>query len=230
MPEATTRHLSHTARLGEDDGAHDPARDRRLAATRVLRPPPAARAARRGVRSPSAVHASVASRPPAARVSPMTWTYRGDPRPDIQRLVQPSGRRILDIGCGEGALGLALKRAGAAHVAGVELDGSAADIARCRLDEVVHGDATGVAFASGRGAFDYLVLADVLEHLPDPDRSLSGLLPFLKADGRVIVSVPNMRFYTVLLRLAGDRWSYTDAGVRDRPHLRIFPRRSLERM
>jgi SAM-dependent methyltransferase len=160
----------------------------------------------------------------------MTWTYRGDPRPDIQRLLQPEGRRILDIGCGEGALGLALKRAGAEHVAGVELDGGAAEIARGRLDEVVHGDASGTARALGGGAFDYLVLADVLEHLPDPDRALADLLPSLKPDGRVIVSVPNMRFYPVLLRLAVDRWSYTDAGVRDRTHLRIFTRRSLERM
>ena len=39
-----------------------------------------------------------------------------------------------------------------------------------------------------------------------------------------------MRFYPVLLTLLFDRWSYTDAGVRDRTHLRIFTRRSLERM
>jgi hypothetical protein len=43
----------------------------------------------------------------------------------------------------------------------------------------------------------------------------------------VIVSVPNMRFYLVLLRLILDRWSYADAGIRDRTHVRIFTRRSL---
>jgi hypothetical protein len=36
-----------------------------------------------------------------------------------------------------------------------------------------------------------------------------------------------MRFYRVLLRLLVDRWEYTDSGVRDRTHLRIFTRRSL---
>jgi hypothetical protein len=39
-----------------------------------------------------------------------------------------------------------------------------------------------------------------------------------------------MRFYLVLLRLMVDRWAYTDSGVRDRTHLRIFTRRSLVRM
>jgi hypothetical protein len=39
-----------------------------------------------------------------------------------------------------------------------------------------------------------------------------------------------MRFYWVLLRLIFDRWSYTKHGVRDRTHLRIFTRYSLEQM
>jgi 2-polyprenyl-3-methyl-5-hydroxy-6-metoxy-1,4-benzoquinol methylase len=69
-----------------------------------------------------------------------------------------------------------------------------------------------------------------LEHLRDPDRALAALLPLVRPGGRVVVSVPNIRFYTVLLRLATDRWAYTDAGVRDRTHLRIFTGRSLVRM
>ena len=80
------------------------------------------------------------------------------------------------------------------------------------------------------GEFDYLIFADVLEHLPEPEAALERYLDFLAPDGRVIVSVPNMRFYLVLLRLIFDRWSYTDSGVRDRTHLRIFTRRSLMRM
>ena len=39
-----------------------------------------------------------------------------------------------------------------------------------------------------------------------------------------------MRFYLVLARLIADRWEYADHGVRDRTHLRIFTRRTLERM
>lgn len=160
----------------------------------------------------------------------MTWPYGDDPRPDIQRLVNAAGRRILDVGCGTGALGSALKAAGADHVAGIESHPGVADRARERLDVLVEGDLLEVALPFDPQEFDYLIFADVLEHLPDPDRALDRLLPLLKEGGRVIVSVPNMRFYLVLLRLALNRWSYTESGVRDRTHLRIFTSGSLERM
>jgi O-antigen biosynthesis protein len=160
----------------------------------------------------------------------MSRSYYGDPRPDIQRLVEARGRRVLDVGCGEGALGSALKLAGAEWVVGIEKDPNAARVARDRLDELIEGDVADVGIRFPRGEFDCLVFADVLEHVPEPEDVLGRLLPLLKPAGRVIVSVPNMRFYLVLLRLIFDRWSYTDAGVRDRTHLRIFTRRSLERM
>jgi 2-polyprenyl-3-methyl-5-hydroxy-6-metoxy-1,4-benzoquinol methylase len=160
----------------------------------------------------------------------MSWPYGDDPRPDIQRMVDPRGRRILDVGCGTGALGSALKAAGAHHVAGIESDPDAADRARAMLDELVEGDLSQVALPFAPQEFDYLIFADVLEHLADPDRALHRLLPSLKEDGRVIISVPNIRFYLVLLRLALNRWSYTETGVRDRTHLRIFTRPSLEAM
>jgi 2-polyprenyl-3-methyl-5-hydroxy-6-metoxy-1,4-benzoquinol methylase len=160
----------------------------------------------------------------------MTWDYYGDPRPDIQRLVHPEGRTFLDVGCGQGAFARALKEAGASKVAGIELTHEAAERARSRLDVLVEGDVRDVDLPFEREEFDYIVFADVLEHTPEPERVLRRMLPFLKPDGRVVVSVPNMRFYVVLLRLLFDRWSYTDSGVRDRTHLRIFTRGSFVRM
>jgi 2-polyprenyl-3-methyl-5-hydroxy-6-metoxy-1,4-benzoquinol methylase len=95
---------------------------------------------------------------------------------------------------------------------------------------VVAGDVMEVALPFRPGEFDYIICADVLEHLPDPDAALRRLLPYLADGGRLVVSVPNMRFYAVLARLIFDRWAYTDSGVRDRTHLRIVTRHSLERM
>jgi 2-polyprenyl-3-methyl-5-hydroxy-6-metoxy-1,4-benzoquinol methylase len=160
----------------------------------------------------------------------MRSPYHADPRPDIQALVPAQVRRCLDVGCGAGALSAALKRRGADHVAGIELDPDAADIARTQLDVVVQGSVLDCPLPFREGEFDVMVFADVLEHLADPDAALVRCLPLLAPGGIVIVSVPNMRFYLVLLRLIADRWEYTDAGVRDRTHLRVFTRRSLERM
>jgi 2-polyprenyl-3-methyl-5-hydroxy-6-metoxy-1,4-benzoquinol methylase len=160
----------------------------------------------------------------------MSWTYFDDPRPDIQGLIEPRGKRILDVGCGAGALSAALRRAGARHLAGIELDPAAAATARQVVDVLVEGSVLDASLPFQEREFDYLIFADVLEHLPDPDRALTRLLPLLSVEGRVIVSVPNMRFYLVLLRLITGRWSYTDSGVRDRTHLRVFTRFSLEQM
>jgi O-antigen biosynthesis protein len=160
----------------------------------------------------------------------MTWEYYEDPRPDVQALVSVRGRRCLDVGCAAGALAAALKAAGAAHVAGIEIDPRAAARARPRVDVLVEGSVVDCALPFRNGEFDYIIFADVLEHLRDPDATLQRTLPYLAPHGRVVVSVPNTRFYLVLARLVFDRWAYTDAGVRDRDHVRLFTRRSLERM
>ena len=158
------------------------------------------------------------------------WQYYGDARPDVQALINPAGCRILDVGCGEGALAMSLKQAGADYVAGVELESSAAAKARTRLDALVQGSILDDSLPFREGEFDYVICADVLEHLPDPDRAIGRLMPLLSTEGRFVISVPNTRFYTVLLRLAFDRWAYTEHGIRDATHLRVFTRHSLVRM
>lgn len=157
----------------------------------------------------------------------MSWEYYDDPRPDVQALVDPRGLRCLDVGCGGGALAGALKAAGAEHVVGVEFDAAAAARASERIDIVVEGSVLDVELPFDEGAFDLIVFADVLEHLADPDAALRRCLPLLAGGGRIIVSVPNMRFWLMLLRLAADRWEYAEHGIRDRTHLRIFTKRTL---
>lgn len=121
----------------------------------------------------------------------MTWSYYADPRPDIQRLMFPAGRRILDVGCGTGALAGALKAAGAEHVAGIELNSHAAAAARAVVDTLVEGNVLGCPLPFTYGEFDYIVFADVLEHLPDPDGALERCLPYLASDGRVVAAASN---------------------------------------
>jgi len=160
----------------------------------------------------------------------LSWSYYEDQRPDIQELLDPSGLRILDVGCASGALAAVLKQRGAAHVAGIELDPDAAATARERIDELVEGSALDGELPWEAASFDGVIFADVLEHLPDAERALDRFVPLVARGGRVVISVPNSRFWSVLLRLITDRWEYTSHGVRDRTHLRIFTRRSLLRM
>jgi 2-polyprenyl-3-methyl-5-hydroxy-6-metoxy-1,4-benzoquinol methylase len=108
-------------------------------------------------------------------------------------------------------------------VAGVELDERAAAEARGRLDEVACADLDMFAFPYPAESFDAVVAADVLEHVRDPWGLLARIRPVLKPGGRLIASVPNVKYLPVLARLIlRDDFGYRDAGVLDRTHLRFF--------
>lgn len=81
-----------------------------------------------------------------------------------------------------------------------------------------------------RQEFDYILFADVLEHLRDPEAVLKRALPSLKAGGKVIVSVPNIANLVMRLSLLAGRFDYTERGILDRTHLRFFTLANLKRM
>ena len=61
--------------------------------------------------------------------------------PLVLARVPPDARRVLDVGCGDGSLGRAIKARRPTEVVGVTLSGEEAVRARTVLDEVVAADA-----------------------------------------------------------------------------------------
>jgi methionine biosynthesis protein MetW len=165
---------------------------------------------------------------PADAARPQDVYYQR-PRPEIQRLVPMTARRVLDLGCSNGALGAALKERGDVEVVGLELDDVYAGQAERRLDRVLVGDLEALLgdaeLVAGLGSFDCVIAADVLEHLKDPWTALSRAAARLVPGGRAIVSVPNIRHWTTFAELAvRGRWPRRDWGIFDRTHLRWFTR------
>jgi SAM-dependent methyltransferase len=154
-------------------------------------------------------------------------------RPELRELVPATARRVLDVGCGAGALGAALKaeRPGC-EVVGVEGFPDAAARARTRVDAVLELDLDALAaLPAGAGTFDAIVLGDVLEHLRDPERLLRALLPSLAPDGVLVCSIPNVKHWSVLAPLlVEDSWTYTDAGLLDRTHVHFFTLKEIGTM
>lgn len=143
----------------------------------------------------------------------------------------PSGvARVLEVGCGEGRFGLQIKKTCGAVVQGIELNPRAAQIALEHLDEVHVGNVEEIVSGIPDSQFDAIVLNDVLEHLLDPWSVLIELRQKLRPAGKIILSVPNTRYFCNLYRLIlqGD-WLYEDAGVTDRTHLRFFTKKSIVR-
>jgi 2-polyprenyl-3-methyl-5-hydroxy-6-metoxy-1,4-benzoquinol methylase len=159
----------------------------------------------------------------------MSESYFTHARPEMQPFVPEAASRVLDIGCGAGAFGAALKEL-RPHltVTGVEIDPEAAESARSRLDLVLTGDAESALPRLQGQSFDAIVLNDVLEHVVDPEELLRQLSSLIARGGCVVASIPNVReFFTVKDLALRGRWEYADEGILDRTHLRFFTRSSI---
>lgn len=154
--------------------------------------------------------------------------YYGDAKPALLGLFDPTGARVLDLGCGGGHNGELLKRAGASWVAGVELDAGACEEARRRLDAVQHCDlATFDPSVFGAEPFDVILASDVLEHLVEPEAMLARVLPHLRPGGLVVVSIPNVAHVYVFANLLLKQWPRKTSGIFDSTHVRFFAKKDM---
>ncbi len=152
-------------------------------------------------------------------------------RPDFLSLIPKSAKKILDIGCDKGIFGKQLKQLhNEIEIVGVEKDRDKYNIATKNLDNVILGDIEEIKLPFKENYFDCIVTGDVLEHLVNPWKTLENLRYFLKKDGFFISSVPNVRYYKVLIKLFRGRWDYTDQGVLDKTHLRFFALDNIKQM
>lgn len=147
-----------------------------------------------------------------------------------QKIIKETGdnRVVLEIGCASGYMSKALTEKGC-KVTGIEFRSELAKMARKHCHKVIIGDIEDSRTIEklGRKRFEVIILADVLEHLRNPERVLAVLTKFLKEKGKVIISVPNAAFLTNRLLLFLGRFDYTDQGIMDRTHLRFFTQQSI---
>jgi 2-polyprenyl-3-methyl-5-hydroxy-6-metoxy-1,4-benzoquinol methylase len=172
------------------------------------------------------------SRPASADATPTAkdFHYYASERPDIvAALPRPLGR-VLDVGCGAGAMAPGLRAAGATELVGIEVVPAVAEQALRALDDVLVGPVEE-RVDELEGTFDTVLCLDVLEHLVDPGSVLVRLRGHAEPGAHLQVSVPNARHYSLVgdLVLRGT-FGYTDWGHRDNTHLRWFTRRDIVRL
>ncbi|HHQ4902869.1 TPA: class I SAM-dependent methyltransferase, partial [Aeromonas veronii] len=78
--------------------------------------------------------------------------------------------------------------------------------------------------------YDFIIFADVLEHLYSPGKVLQSIKSFLSNNGVVIISVPNVGHDGVLLELFNEEFNYRDTGLLDDTHIRFFTYQNLLNM
>lgn len=137
---------------------------------------------------------------PLHRIQPLRLDY-------IRSVVELSGKRALDVGCGGGLLSEGLARSGA-EVTGLEPGEGAVGAARAHLE--VSGLAVdyrqaelGDFPAEGPEPFDVITCMEVLEHVPDPGELLGQCAELLKPGGVLFFATLNRTLRSYALAIIG---------------------------
>jgi SAM-dependent methyltransferase len=112
----------------------------------------------------------------------------------IGRPIVFSGAHVLDLGCGHGALSIAIAQNGAKKVVGLDLDADRIDFAARNLNErfpelvekVLFLD-QDIAARPERGRYDLVVSKDSFEHIEDLESVTESISVLLKDGGKLIV-------------------------------------------
>ena len=70
--------------------------------------------------------------------------------------------------------------------------------------------------------FDYILFADVLEHLVNPMTVLKSASELLKPEGQIIITIPNICHNDIMIRMFYDLFTYTDMGLLDCTHIHFW--------
>lgn len=145
----------------------------------------------------------------------------------VARLVGRN-KSVLEVGCGPGSQSRVFKEKLGCGVVGIEIDPARAEKARahCRAVHVANLETDDLTTILGDEKFDVVVCADVLEHLRTPGTLLRRLKDFLKADGYLVTSIPNVTHASIVYEMIHGRFAYRDEGLLDSTHVTLFSRAS----
>lgn len=145
---------------------------------------------------------------------------------------------VLDIGCASGILGSIIAKNKNCIVDGIEYDKESCRVLKKRN---IYRDIYNFSITDFQGEeykkfiklnrkYDYIVFADVLEHLVDPWQVLVNISSLLNKDGKIIISLPNIAHLDIIKGLINNEFNYTRWGILDKTHIRFFTPSSLKDM
>lgn len=141
----------------------------------------------------------------------------------------PEGALVLDIGCGSGMLGKYLSLHKRCVVDGVDIDPQAVELAKPKYRKVgvFNLEQQKLTDTFPTGAYDCIVMADVIEHIVHPELLFESVKQLLKPDGIMLFSIPNITHISAGLELMLGKFSYSASGLLDATHVRFYSRQGF---
>jgi 2-polyprenyl-3-methyl-5-hydroxy-6-metoxy-1,4-benzoquinol methylase len=133
---------------------------------------------------------------------------------------------VLDLGCSQGLLAAPLLEK---EVSVVGVDAGPPRRASPQLAAYYRRDLEEELDLPQGRVFDYVVVSDVIEHIKNRRQLLRSVRRYLKPEGRLIISTPNIALWFYRLSLLVGRFEYGPRGVLDDTHVHLFTRATFRR-
>lgn len=160
------------------------------------------------------------------------YSFYSNPYGAQEKAVRLIGKNktVLEVGCSTGYISSKLKENGC-RVYGIEIEPEAAKIAREYCEDVLNVDIEKVEkLPYSFEQFDVILFGDVLEHMISPEAVLKKLKPYLKNDGFIVVSLPNVAYWSIRFKILMGRFEYTKHGILDSTHVKFFNYKSAKKL
>ena len=144
-----------------------------------------------------------------------------------------SKSKVLDIGCASGYIGEFLVMNKGCEVWGIEPDNESFSLSIKKgyarvVNKSVEDGLKDELLKNEK--FDFIIVADVLEHLVDPESVLNKISGFMTESGKLLVSLPNIGHYSTRFSHLFGNWEMQDAGIMDRTHLHFYTLKTMSEM
>jgi len=146
----------------------------------------------------------------------------------VSRIKQ--GSLVLEFGPANGRMTRYLKEQLNCIVYAVEIDKQSAKDVATYTEKIIVDSIENYSWQKEfKGLkFDYIIFADVIEHLYYPEKVLKSINAFLASDGSILISIPNISHNSVVMGLLKNEFNYSPLGLLDNTHIRFFTKKTFD--